>query len=146
MNNTRRKNGKWRRPLWVDNWLIRERVARWRTTDRVKDWARRVPSRAAILVIKIYVTAGLGISALLLWQAVKRPKMPIVRKWEVETVSPLLPPVIKPKNDWEGLQTIVTGMRSDSDWRKVFQEYLRLHPAMVDSLKALQQLFPGLSY
>jgi hypothetical protein len=146
MNNKKQQTGSRPRPVWVDNWLIRERVARWRTRDRVKDWVRRLPRRVAYWVVVLYASLSSIVFAGLIWWAVKHPYVTIIDGPEAGVAMRLHPPTVKPNRDVQDLQWFLTTLRSDSVRRRAFEDYLQRNPEMADSLKALQKIYPALQF
>ena len=70
------------RPGWLDTFLIRERVARWRLKDRAKEWLRRLPRRVITSICFTYIFFATLFFSALLWDAYKHPDTALLTRPE----------------------------------------------------------------
>ena len=80
--NTKRKDGKEpEAPAWLVNLMIRERVWRWRVSERLRRWAaRELPWRLRFYFVLFLLVGGLGCTLALIDALDGRYKIRLVRQ------------------------------------------------------------------
>jgi hypothetical protein len=145
MNNRKQVERSRSRPVWVDNFLIRERVARWRARDRVKAWLRRLPRRVVMHACFAYMFLATLIFSSLLWEAYKHPDTALLTRPELGP-SPLLKnPRLEPLRrksivaaDLAKEHRMLEEIRADSAMERNLESLLKTRPGLADSIRQLE--------
>jgi len=154
MNNTKRKNGKEpEASAWLVNLMIRERVWRWRVSERVRRWAaRELPWRLRFYFILFLLVSGLGCTLALMDALHRRYYMPAVKQDGIDlhlirpgdrdasAVAPRL------RRDAVVFWRLADSIEANSVLRRQLDSLLQSRPGLADSLQRVKDEVPRVSH
>jgi hypothetical protein len=148
--NTKRKDGKEPEPpVWLVNLLIRERVWRWRVSERLRRWvARELPRRLRFYFIVFLLVGGLGCMLVLLDALHGRYDLPaakyqgidlhLIEPWDKDA-RPIAPRL---RHDAEVFWRLADSIESNSRLRRELDSLMRSRPGLADSLQRVKDEVP----
>ena len=151
--NTKRKEGKEvEAPAWLVNMMIRERVWRWRVSERLRRWAaRELPWRLRFYFVAFLLVGGLGCTLVLIDALDGRHYSPVVKydriyqdlikPWDRDA-RPIAPRL---RRDAEVFWQLADSIESNSRLRRELDSLMRCRPGLADSLQRVKDEVPRVS-
>ena len=151
--NTKRKDGKEvEAPAWLVNWMIRERVWRWRVSERLRRWAaRELPWRLRFYFVLFLLVGGLGCTLVLIDALDGRYKIRLVRqdslyREEILIGGPDTTRVV-PRLRYDAILfwSLADSIDANPGLRRKLDSVLRSRPGLADSLRRVKDEVPRVS-